>query len=156
MLFNNASERQINIGLAVLRVVLGVVFIAHGGQKLFVYGFDGVATGFAQMGVPMAAIVGPFIGMVEFLGGFALIAGLLTRLAALGIGATMVGAIVLVHLKAGFFAPNGMEFPLSLLAAAFTLTLTGAGAYSIDALIGRRLGAVRAEQPLAVQAQRAA
>src|SRR5688500_11387010 len=139
MLFNNASPRQLNSGLALLRIVIGIVFIAHGGQKLFVYGFEGVAGGFAQMGVPMATIVGPFIGMVEFFGGLALVLGLLTRLAAFGIGATMVGAILLVHLKAGFFAPNGIEFPLALLAAAATLTLTGAGAYSVDGLIARRL-----------------
>jgi putative oxidoreductase len=50
----------------------------------------------------------------------------------------MLGAILLVHAKAGFFNPNGYEFTLSLLASTLVLTLTGAGAYSIDALIGRR------------------
>lgn len=138
MLFTNTTQKQLNVGLVIVRLIVGVIFIAHGGQKLFVYGFEGVAGGFAQMGVPMASVVGPFIGFVELFGGIALIVGLLTRLASFGLFATMIGAMVLVHLPAGFFAPNGIEFPLSLAGSALLLTLTGAGTYSIDALIARR------------------
>jgi putative oxidoreductase len=68
----------------------------------------------------------------------ALVAGLLTRLASLGIASTMVVAILLVHLKQGFFNPGGVEFPLSLLASTVALILTGPGAWSLDALIGRQ------------------
>jgi len=139
MLFRGPSSHQIAIGLAALRLVVGAIFIAHGGQKLFVYGFDGVAGAFGQMGVPMAGIAGPFVALVEFLGGFALLLGLLTRLASLGLVSTMVGAIVLVHWPAGFFLPNGYEFALSLLGSTVLLTLTGAGGWSVDALIARRL-----------------
>jgi putative oxidoreductase len=157
MLFTNISYKQLNIGLVILRLVLGAIFIAHGGQKLFVYGFEGVAGGFAQMGVPMASVVGPFIGFVELFGGIALIVGLLTRLAALGLFSTMIGAMVLVHLPAGFFAPNGIEFPLSLAGAALMLTLTGAGAYSIDSVIARRRGLDQVAAPNAsLQPKRAA
>jgi len=138
-LFNSPSQRQVDIGLTILRVVLGVIFVAHGGQKLFVYGFDGVTGAFGQMGVPAPGLVGPAIALIEFFGGLALVVGLLTRVAALGIGCTMIAAILLVPLPAGFFAPNGFEFPLALLAAAATLVVTGAGKYSLDALIaGRR------------------
>lgn len=137
-LFASASNRQINIALTLLRVVVGAIFIAHGAQKLFVFGFAGVAGGFAGMGVPMAGILGPFVGFVEFLGGMALVVGLLTRLASLGIASTMVVAILLVHLKQGFFNPGGVEFPLSLLASTIALILTGPGAWSLDALIGRK------------------
>ena len=155
-MFRNASIKQINIGLAIVRLVVGTIFIAHGGQKLFVYGLDGVAGGFAQMGVPFASVMGPFIGFVEFFGGIALIIGLLTRLASFGLFATMLGAMVLVHLPAGFFAPQGIEFPLSLAGSALMLVVTGAGAYSVDSLIARRRGEVVTETPSAVTAKRAA
>ena len=137
-LFATPSNRQINIALTLLRVAVGAIFIAHGAQKLFVFGFAGVAGGFAGMGVPMAVILGPFVALVEFLGGIALVIGLLTRLASLGIASTMVVAILLVHLKQGFFNPGGVEFPLSLLASTVALVLTGPGAWSLDALIGRK------------------
>lgn len=127
-----------DIGLAVLRVITGTIFVAHGAQKLFVYGFDGVAGGFANMGIPFPTIIGPMVGLLEFFGGLALITGLLTRLAGTGLAINMLGAFLLVHLPAGFFMPNGYEFVLMLAASALTLTLTGAGRYSIDALMNRR------------------
>lgn len=128
-----------DLGLTVLRAITGTIFVAHGAQKLFVYGLDGVAGGFAQMGIPFPGIVGPLVGLVELFGGLALIAGLLTRLAGAGLAINMLGAFMLVHLPAGFFLPNGYEFVMMLAASAITLTLTGAGRYSIDALIaGRR------------------
>ena len=127
-----------DLGLAVLRVITGTIFVAHGAQKLFIYGFDGVAGGFAQMGVPFPAVVGPMVGLLEFFGGLALMAGLLTRLAGVGLAINMLGAFLLVHMQAGFFMPKGYEFVMMLAASALTVTLTGAGRYSIDALIGRR------------------
>lgn len=127
-----------DLGLAVLRVITGTIFVAHGAQKLFVYGLDGVAGGFANMGIPFPTIVGPMVGLLEFVGGLALITGLLTRLAGTGLAINMLGAFLLVHLPAGFFMPNGYEFVMMLGASALTLTLTGAGQYSIDALISRR------------------
>lgn len=133
------SPRQTSIALTILRVVTGIIFAAHGAQKLFVFGFDGVAGAFAGMGIPFAGVVGPFIALVEFVGGLALIVGLLTRLAALGLASTMVGAILIAHLSAGFFGPNGFEFPLALLGASLALAIVGAGAYSADQVIANRL-----------------
>jgi putative oxidoreductase len=138
-LFRAPSARQLTLGLTILRLVLGATFIMHGGQKLFVYGFAGVTGAFAGMGIPMPGLLGPFVALVEFFGGIAIVLGLLTRLAALGVGATMLVAILTVHLKAGFFNPSGVEFPLSLLASAITLVITGAGAFSLDALLDKRL-----------------
>ncbi len=132
---------RIDLGLLVLRVVVGIVFAAHGAQKLFVFGIAGVSGAFAQMGAPLPEITGPLIGVVELFGGLALIAGLLTRLAAIGLVLDMLGAIVLVHATAGFFAPKGVEFVLTLGAGAATLALTGAGRYSLDHLIASRRGA---------------
>ena len=127
-----------DVALAVLRVVAGIVFAAHGAQKLFVFGFAGVTGAFTQMGAPLPELTGPLVALVEFLGGLALVFGLLTRLAGLGLAITMLGAIVLVHLAGGFFLPNGVEFALTLLAVAVTFTITGAGRYSLDHAIATR------------------
>ena len=141
-IFNSPSKRQIDAGLALLRVIVGAIFLAHGAQKIFVFGFDGVAGAFGQMGIPMAGILGPFVALVEFFGGLALITGLFTRVASLGLLSTMVVAILQVHLKNGFFAPTGVELPLSLLGSTALLVVTGAGSWSLDSLVGRRAPAL--------------
>jgi putative oxidoreductase len=140
MIFHTTSPRQLAIGLTILRVITGVIFIAHGWQKLFTFGLDGITQGFAGMGIPLASVAAPAVALVEFFGGMALVVGLLTRPAALGLAITMLGAMMFVHVQAGFFAPNGIEFVLALMGAALTLMVTGAGAWSVDALIARRRG----------------
>lgn len=133
-----ASATRLSAALAVLRVVVGTVFVAHGAQKLFVFGLAGVTGGFAGMGIPLPGITAPAVALVEFFGGLALIVGLLTRLTGVGLAITMLGALFLVHLPAGFFLPNGVEFVLTLASAAAALALSGPGAYSVDALLARR------------------
>jgi len=132
------SPQRLNAALAVLRVVTGLIFAVHGGQKLFVYGFEGVSGAFGGMGIPMPGITGPLVALVEFFGGLALIFGLLTRLAGFGLSVTMLGAMLFVHAAAGFLLPNGIEFTLALFAGAVALMLAGPGAYSLDAALGRR------------------
>lgn len=134
-LFRSPSSRQLSLGLAVLRIAVGTVFISHGAQKLFVYGFAGVTGAFTQMGVPMPGIMGPFVGLLEFFGGIALVLGLLTRLFALGFAIDMLVAILLVQLKNGF---SHFELEFLLCVSSVALLLMGGGDFSVDALLGRR------------------
>jgi putative oxidoreductase len=129
-------QSRFDVALAVLRGVLGVVFIAHGVQKLFIYGVDGIAGAFGSMGLP--PLLGPVIGTAELLGGIALLAGFLTPVAAAGLTLIMAGAIATVHGPQGFFAPKGYEFNLTLIAGLVAIALTGAGAFSLDAVLLRR------------------
>ena len=127
-----------DLGLLVIRLVVGLVFIMHGYQKLFVYGFAGIGEGFAKMGIPMPMVMGPAIGILETFGGIALIIGFGTRIVGLLLACDMLGAIMFVHIKNGFFGPMGVEFVLTLLAAALALALAGAGEMSVDAAMGRK------------------
>lgn len=125
-------------GVAFLRVVVGIVFLAHGGQKLFVFGMAGVAGFMGQVGIPFPMLAAIGVTAVEFLGGLALVLGLFTRWAAIPLAFDMLVAILVVHLKAGFFLPDGYEFPFTLLGAALALALLGSGEASVDRVLERR------------------
>lgn len=145
---NTQANTQAQYGITLLRVIVGLVFVMHGGQKLFVMGMDGLAGFFGSVGIPFAYASAVLVTAVELLGGALLIAGLFTRFVTPLIAATMVGAIVTVHGAKGFFLPEGYEFALTLLAANAALFLTGSGALALDNLLGReRAPAVRTARP---------
>lgn len=119
-----------------LRLVLGYAMVAHGAQKLFGwfggYGLQGTAGFFENtLGMAPGILFAALAGGVEFFGGILLIIGLATRPAALLIGFTMLVAIITVH-PSGFFAPDGMEYPLVLLAVSASLVISGGGKFSLD------------------------
>ncbi len=119
--------------LVLLRIVLGIVFIAHGGQKVFVYGFGGVAAAFEGMGLPMASVLAPAVALIELVGGLALVLGLFTRPVGIALALVMAGATA-THVPGGFFLPAGLEFTLTLGTGALALALAGPGAFSLDAV----------------------
>lgn len=125
-------------GITVLRVVIGIVFLAHGWQKLFQLGFHGVAGFFGGAGIPLPFVSAVIVTLVEFAGGIALILGFLTRFAAALNGFDMMVAILVVHLKNGFMKPGGFEHPLTLLAACVALVMVGPGAASVDGALAKR------------------
>ena len=126
-----------------LRLGSGVIFAAHGAQKLFGwfggYGLEGTAGWMASIGLEPGMLMAALAGGAEFFGGLLLIAGLLVRPAALVLAGTMAVAIATVHLANGLFmANNGYEFGLALLAISLGLLVRGAGSFSLDnALAGR-------------------
>ncbi len=134
-----ASDRLEGWGPTLLRVVVGLISLAHGTQKLFGDGFDGVASMMEGLGVPAPALAAVALILTEVVGGAALILGLFTRLSAIPLAFSMLVATVLVHLPNGFFSSSGgVEFTLLLTVTCVVLALTGPGKASLDRVLARR------------------
>lgn len=123
-------------GILPLRLVVGLMFIVHGGQKLFGFGLAGTAGFLGSLGIPLPMVAATVVIAVELLGGLALLAGAAARIAALALAGDMLVAILTVHARQGFFVPHGVEFVLTLLGACLTLAALGAGAFSVDGARG--------------------
>ncbi|URJ47655.1 DoxX family protein [Paenibacillus polymyxa] len=126
-------------GLLLIRLVVGLLLVGHGAQKLFGwfggYGPKGTGGWMESIGIKPGVFMAVSAGLMELLGGALFAVGLLTPLAALLIAVTMLGAIFKVHGPNGIWATaNGYEYPLVLIAVVIGIALTGAGSYSIDAL----------------------
>ena len=138
------------IGLTLLRVVVGIIFVLHGAQKTFEQTFPGVQGFFESLGIPLAAVAAPAVSLLELVGGVLLIVGAFTRIVAALLTVNMIVAIATVHAAAGFFVDaGGFEFVLLLGVAAVALALTGPGRFSVDELLfaarGRRAAAITPE-----------
>src|SRR4051794_3265359 len=116
-----SGDRQPAWGLFPLRLILGVVFIAHGWLKYSSFGIAGTTKFMGGLGIPLPQVAAVAIIALELLGGLALILGGGTRLFAALLTCDMLGAILFAKRNAGFFAPNGWELELTLAVACITL-----------------------------------
>ncbi len=126
-----------------LRVPAGIIFMAHGAQKLFGafggYGLEGTGQWMASIGLEPGYLMALLAGSGEFFGGLAILIGLLVRPAAAVLAFAMLVAIFAVHIGNGLFmSNNGYEFGLALLAISVSLLISGGGALSADRVLSRR------------------
>jgi putative oxidoreductase len=135
------TDRQPAWGLVPLRLVVGIVFIAHSWIKFHMMGIAGTTKFMGGLGIPMPNVAAVCIIALEAIGGLALILGVGTRLFAPLLAMDMLGAIFFAKRHAGLIGPNSWELEITLCAACVTLAIVGAGGASIDAL-GRRRRAV--------------
>ena len=127
-----------------LRIPAAIIFIAHGAQKLFAwfggYGLEGTGQWMASIGIEPGYQMALLAGSAEFFGGIALLIGLMVRPAALMLAVTMLVAIFSVHFVNGLFmSGNGYEYALALLAISVALMISGAGKFSVDKLLEKRM-----------------
>jgi putative oxidoreductase len=125
---------QAQVALGLIRIVAGVVFMAHGYQKFFMMGIDGVTGFFTQVGIPLPGIMAIVVASLELVGGLALLLGVFARFIAVPLALDILGAILTVHIGNGFFVPKGVEFVTLLFAAAVAIVIAGPGAFSVDAV----------------------
>lgn len=135
--FQRLIGTQAGWGPLALRLAAGIIFVAHGAQKLFGWfgghGLEGTAGWMASIGLEPGLPMAVLAGSAEFFGGLALIVGFLVRPAAFVLSITMLVAIFAVHWSNGLFmANNGYEFALSLLAIGISLFVSGGGKVSVD------------------------
>ncbi|NIY82571.1 DoxX family protein [Vibrio hepatarius] len=136
-LIKKLAESKAGYETLALRFPIGIIFMAHGAQKLFGwfggYGLEGTGQWMASIGLGPGVVMAFLAGSAEFFGGLFILVGLLTRPAAVALSFTMLVAIFSVHFANGLFmANNGYEFGLALLAASVSLAISGAGKFSLD------------------------
>ena len=140
LLAASKTESDSGLSLLILRITIATVFMAHGSQKLFSwfggYGLEGTGQWMESIGLAPGYLMALLAGSGVFFGGLLLLFGLLTRASSLVLAITMFVAIFSVHFANGFFmSANGYEFAFVLLGASVALMFSGAGRYSLDALL---------------------
>ena len=128
-----------DLALLIARVLLGVIMIAHGYQKLVVNGIGRTTAGFESMSIPAAIVSASFVTVVELVGGALLMLGLMTRTVAACMGVVMAGAAGFVHVRHGVFvASGGWELVGSIAGALLALAVAGPGRFSLAHLLRAR------------------
>lgn len=115
-----------------IRIAVGLVFLMHGGQKLFVFGVAGTADIMSKLGIPLPTIAAIVVITVELLGGLAILLGVFSRTAGALLAFEMMVAILVARLHGGFFAPYGYEFELTLLMVCLAFAVSGPGGASLE------------------------
>jgi putative oxidoreductase len=141
---NSITKTEQSLSSLPLRLIAGLIFTAHGAQKLFAwfggYGLEGTGQWMQSIGLEPGFFMALMAGSAEFFGGILLLIGFLTRPVSFVLAITMIVAIFSVHINNGLFmSNNGYEFALSLLAITLALFVQGGGKYSIDRHVYRKL-----------------
>jgi|TARA_B110000438_G_scaffold303358_1_gene364472 putative oxidoreductase len=144
ILLTKLTHSNAGFSALALRLPIGIIFMAHGAQKLFGwfggYGLEGTGGWMESIGLAPGFIMALLAGSAEFFGGLFILLGLLTRPAAIALSFTMIVAIFSVHFANGLFmANNGYEFGLALLAASISLALSGSGKLALDNVLAKKL-----------------
>jgi putative oxidoreductase len=130
-----------SLALLVARIGLGVVFVAHGWQKFDDMGLAGTQASFAKMGAPAPELTAYYSTFVELVGGAALLIGAFTAVAGVLLVLDMLGAFLVVHIDNGVFVTQGgYELVVALGVGALLVAVFGAGRYSVDGMLGRKVG----------------
>ncbi|HJR90043.1 MAG TPA: DoxX family protein [Aeromicrobium sp.] len=130
-----------SLALLIARIGLGVVFVAHGWQKFDEMGIEALASGFDKSGVPAPEVSAYYSTFAELVGGAALLVGAFTAVAGLLLFFDMLGAFLIMHIDKGVFvADGGYELVVALGVGAMLLAVFGAGKFSVDGMLGRKVG----------------
>ncbi|ERB67155.1 DoxX family protein [Vibrio coralliilyticus OCN008] len=142
-LLKTLTESKAGYSALALRIPVGIIFMAHGAQKLFGwfggYGLEGTGQWMTSIGLGPGVLMAFLAGSAEFFGGLFILLGLLTRPASIALAFTMLVAIFSVHFENGLFmSNNGYEFGLALMAASVSLALSGSGRAAVDQFIAKK------------------
>lgn len=142
-LLKTLTESKAGYSALALRIPVGIIFMAHGAQKLFGwfggYGLEGTGQWMASIGLGPGILMAFLAGSAEFFGGLFILLGLLTRPASIALAFTMLIAIFSVHFENGLFmSNNGYEFGLALMAASVSLALSGSDKAAVDQFIAKK------------------
>lgn len=120
------------VGLTLLRVIVAIIFLVHGYQKIFLLGLGDTGSFFGSVGIPLPGLAALLVASLELLGGLMILLGVLARSMALILLFDPLVAFFTVHLPKGFFAvEGGYEFVLLLVTACVVLVLSGPGRYAL-------------------------